>query len=253
MALKKTFNPMRDLKVFNGDGITEDATKDKSEQAPSKQSDFQKTEDNKQTDVPEISKGEQRSVAEPEENQQADVSKTTENEHEKQNNTPKAVDSQHTNTGESEAKEYVPDKADTEPEQVQDNVNEQSSDKIEPEQMKTEQELDLTPTSDGTSISRLNKLFLKRTALKNGSNMNETMIAIIEEQHAANPTFTDEELIAIEDKYTAVQKTNVKMLFIIPKYLKDFIDNKSAELGISRAVLQNHFLNEKRENNAGGS
>lgn len=99
----------------------------------------------------------------------------------------------------------------------------------------------------GFVLSRKNRFFIKKMAIQNGVNLNTILATLLKEQYDVSAPISDEQVMNIEDAYYISQRTNVKMTFIVPKVLKDFLNLTSAEYGLKISTLLNHYVNLKRE------
>lgn len=99
----------------------------------------------------------------------------------------------------------------------------------------------------GFVISRKNRFFLKKAAIQNGVNLNTIIATVLNDQYNISTVLSDDQVMKIEDEYYYSQRTNVKMTFIIPKFLKDFLNITAAECGLKISTMVNYFINLKRE------
>lgn len=99
----------------------------------------------------------------------------------------------------------------------------------------------------GFVISRKNRFFLKKAAIQNGVNLNTILSTVLNDQYNISTVLSDDQVMKIEDEYYYSQRTNVKMTFIIPKFLKDFLNITAAECGLKISTMVNYFINLKRE------
>lgn len=98
----------------------------------------------------------------------------------------------------------------------------------------------------GLTMSRANKTFLKRAAIRNQTSINRLTAEILDAQYQVESIITDEQLDKIEEKYYEAQRTNEKVTVVIPKYLKEFLDTTAQEYGLKNAVLFSYYMDEYR-------
>ena len=99
----------------------------------------------------------------------------------------------------------------------------------------------------GFVISRKNRFYLKKTAVQNEVNLNTVISTILNDQYDIGSTLTEDEVMKIEDDYYHSQRTNVKMTFVIPKFLRDFLKISAAESGLKISTMLNYFITIERE------
>lgn len=103
----------------------------------------------------------------------------------------------------------------------------------------------------GTTVSKQNRFFIKKMAVQKGINVNTVVAKIFEKEMKLEQTWdpTDEDAMRMEDDYKMCRSTASKMTFIIPKQIKNHIDQTSLNIGIKMGIYFNYVFSKFRTEN----
>lgn len=133
------------------------------------------------------------------------------------------------------------------------NVSDKSDKKNELPSVKEHPEVitnpDLTPSElelvgCGTTLPKSVIRFLQRRALQQEMSAQGLLAEIIKDHYEHEKLLDDETIDKIIDDYNSKMKTNERKSFMLPRYLKDYLNEKTKEYGIKINVLLFYYINE---------
>lgn len=94
----------------------------------------------------------------------------------------------------------------------------------------------------GSSLTPENAFYIQKRAIQENTNIPIIIADILDKYYHENHQFTDAEAMKIIADYNAERRTCAKKTFVIPKYLKDFLNRQAKEAGLKIVILLNYYI-----------
>lgn len=98
----------------------------------------------------------------------------------------------------------------------------------------------------GSSLTPENAFYIQKRAIQENTNIPIIIADILDKYYRENHQFTDAEAMKIIADYNAERRTCAKKTFVIPKYLKDFLNRQAKEAGLKIVILLNYYITSER-------